>query len=205
MVHTRFVTISMNFTSSPCDVVGPRHTHTHTRTHTYIQVHTKRTRGEHASCRSKEEKGGSAVLPAPETALAGTKKRVASSRAGPGQEVHTRDERQERRGKKRGAAGGKSNDGRTGRAREISGELRARSRHVKETTRQEKKHRRLESKRARARKEEREGSSMRYVRKRIYSRSYLSLSLHLPLPPSPFLPAYLRYFVFCDVSLISPE
>lgn len=50
----------------------------------------------------------------------------------------------------------------------------------KRDERQEKKHRRLESKRARARKEEREGSSMRYVRKRIYSRSYLSLSLHPP-------------------------
>lgn len=87
------------------------------------------------------------MLPAPETALAGTKKRVASSRAGPGQEVHTRDERQERGGKKRGAkeerattedGTGKRDLGRVTRPIETR----------KRDERQEKKHRRLESKRA---------------------------------------------------------
>lgn len=144
------------------------------------------------------------MLPAPETALAGTKKRVASSRAGPGQEVHTQDERQERRGEERREEQRRKEQRREdGTGKRDLGRITRPIETRKRDERQEKKHRRLESKRARARKEEREGSSMRYVRKRIYSRSYLSLSLHPP--PSPFLPAYLRYFVFCDVSLISPE
>lgn len=133
------------------------------------------------------------MLPAPETALARHKETSGGVVAGPGQEVHTRDERQERRGKKRGAKEERANDGRRGRAREISGELRARSRHVKERReRQEKKHRRLESKRAmQERKKERDHRCV------TYGNVYIAgpICLFLSASPPPGLPFFPRIYV----------